>query len=127
MSEAREEFKAGQTDGISIALGYFAVSFALGIAMANAGIHAFQGFVMSFLNLASAGEYAATQVIAADGSYFQIAVITLIANARYLLMSCAPSSHVIAARTGVFNSPIANGKPLTSSTISSRFPPSFFG
>jgi len=91
MTDARTEFKAGQTDGISIALGYFAVSFALGIAMGNAGIHAFQGFVMSFLNLASAGEYAATQVIAADGSYFQLAVMTLIANARYLLMSCALS------------------------------------
>lgn len=89
MAEHTEEFKAGQKDGITIALGYLAVSFALGIAMAGAGINALQGFVMSFLNLASAGEYAATQVIAANGSYLQMAVITLIANARYLLMSCA--------------------------------------
>jgi 4-azaleucine resistance transporter AzlC len=91
MTFSKEEFQAGQTDGISIALGYFAVSFALGIAMANAGINALQGFVMSFLNLASAGEYAATQVISSNGSYFQMALITLIANARYLLMSCALS------------------------------------
>lgn len=89
MKFSKEEFKAGQKDGITIALGYFAVSFALGIAMANAGISALQGFVMSFLNLASAGEYAGTQVVAAGGSYLQMAVITLIANARYLLMSCA--------------------------------------
>lgn len=89
MTNTSSEFHAGQKDGLTIALGYFAVSFALGIAMANAGINAFQGFVMSFLNIASAGEYAATQVIANQGSYLQIAGITLIANARYLLMSCA--------------------------------------
>jgi 4-azaleucine resistance transporter AzlC len=91
MTFSKAEFQAGQKHGIPIALGYLAVSFALGIAMANAGINALQGFVMSFLNLASAGEYAATQVIATNGSYLQMAVITLIANARYLLMSCAIS------------------------------------
>lgn len=89
MAFSKAEFKQGQLDGVSIALGYFAVSFALGIAMANAGIDALQGFVMSFLNLASAGEYAGVQVIATGGSYLQMALFTLIANARYLLMSCA--------------------------------------
>lgn len=78
-------------DGMPVALGYFAVSFALGIAMKNAGMTAFQGFLMSLLNLASAGEYAGVQVIASDGSLFQMALITFIANARYLLMSCSLS------------------------------------
>ena len=41
----------------------------------------------SFLNNASAGEYAAFTVIAADASYLEMALITLVANARYLLMS----------------------------------------
>jgi predicted branched-subunit amino acid permease len=89
MTLTKEGFQAGQKDGITIAAGYFAVSFALGIAMANAGIGALPGFIMSFLNIASAGEYAATEVIAENGSYLQMALITLIANARYLLMSCA--------------------------------------
>ena len=52
---------------------------------------AFQGFLASFLNNASAGEYAAFTMIASDATYAEVALITLIANARYLLMSCALS------------------------------------
>lgn len=63
----------------------------LGIAARNAGLNAFQGFLVSLLNNASAGEYAGFTTIAADASYLEIAVVTLIANARYLLMSCSLS------------------------------------
>lgn len=76
-------------DGVPIALGYFAVSFSLGIAARNAGLTPLQGFFASLLNNASAGEYAAFTLIAANATLFQVALITLIANARYLLMSCA--------------------------------------
>ena len=86
-----QKLKTGMHDGMPVALGYFAVSFALGIAMKNAGMTAFQGFLMSLLNLASAGEYAGVQVISSAGSLFQMALITFIANARYLLMSCSLS------------------------------------
>ena len=48
-----------------------------------------QGFLASLLNNASAGEYAAFTLIAAQATYLEVAIITLIANARYLLMSCA--------------------------------------
>lgn len=72
-----------------IALGYFAVSFSLGIAARKAGFTPLQGFLASLLNNASAGEYAAFALVMSGASYFQVAVITLIANARYLLMSCA--------------------------------------
>lgn len=89
--EFEKNFKAGIKDSIPIALGYFAVSFSLGIAARNAGLSALQGFLLSFFNNASAGEYAAITTIAADASYFEIAIITLIANARYLLMSCSLS------------------------------------
>lgn len=82
-------FQEGIKDAIPIGLGYFAVAFSLGIAARNAGMNAFQGFLLSFLNNASAGEYAGITVIAANASYIEIAVVTLIANARYLLMSCA--------------------------------------
>lgn len=82
-------FQEGMKDAIPIGLGYFAVAFSLGIAARNAGMNAVQGFLLSFLNNASAGEYAGITVIAANASYIEIAVVTLIANARYLLMSCA--------------------------------------
>lgn len=87
----RYAFKSGVIDGFPIGLGYFAVSFSLGIAAKNAGLTPFQGFIASLLCNASAGEYAGFTTIAAAASYIEIAVITLIANARYLLMSCAMS------------------------------------
>ena len=81
----------GMRDGIPIGLGYFAVAFSLGIAARSAGINVIQGFVMSFLNNASAGEYAGIAAIRAGAPYLEIAVLILITNARYLLMSCALS------------------------------------
>lgn len=90
----REVFKKGIHDGIPIALGYFAVSFSLGIAAHNAGLTALQSFFASLLCNASAGEYAGFTVIAAGASYLEMAMITLIANARYLLMSCALSQRI---------------------------------
>ena len=82
-------FCDGMRDGFPIALGYFAVAFSLGIAARHAGFTPMQGFWASLLNNASAGEYAAFTLIAAKATYWEVAVITLIANARYLLMSCA--------------------------------------
>ncbi|MBP3389350.1 MAG: AzlC family ABC transporter permease [Clostridia bacterium] len=87
-------FAAGIRDGIPIGLGYFAVAFSLGIAARDAGLSAFEGFFASLLNLASAGEYAAFTLIAADAAYVEVALITLVTNARYLLMSCALSQRL---------------------------------
>jgi len=87
-------FFRGTRDGIPIALGYFAVAFALGIAAKKTGMSAVQAGAMSALMLASAGQYAAITVIAAGGGYVQMAVTTLIVNLRYLLMSCALSQKV---------------------------------
>ncbi|MCI9346981.1 MAG: AzlC family ABC transporter permease [Lachnospiraceae bacterium] len=78
-------------DGSPIALGYFAVAFTLGIAARNAGLSAIQALIASALNNASAGEYAGFALIAAGSSYLEMAVMTLVVNARYLLMSCALS------------------------------------
>lgn len=86
---SRKVFCDGMRDGFPISLGYFAVAFSLGIAARNAGLTPVQGFLASILNNASAGEYAAFTLIAAKATYWEVAVITLIANARYLLMSCA--------------------------------------
>lgn len=73
-------------DGIPIALGYLVVSFTLGIAAHNVGLSALQSFLMSFFNMASAGEYAAFTVISADAPYWEMALITFVANIRYSLM-----------------------------------------
>lgn len=90
----RKWFLKGIRDGVPIALGYFAVAFALGIAGKKAGMSAPQAGAMSILMLASAGQYAAITVIAAGGGYIQMAVTTLIVNLRYLLMACALSQKV---------------------------------
>lgn len=83
--------REGVRDGIPIGAGYFVVAFSLGIAARNAGLTPWEGFVASLLNNASAGEYAAFTLMAAQASYLELAVVTLIANARYLLMSTALS------------------------------------
>ena len=58
-SFSRQVLVNGIRDGIPIGLGYFAVSFSLGIAARKAGLSPFQGFLASLFNNASAGEYAA--------------------------------------------------------------------
>ncbi len=89
--ENRLCFQKGLQHGIPIGLGYLAVSFTLGIAAKNAGMTAFQATITSLLVNASAGQAAGFTVIAAQGSYLEMAVMILVANARYLLMSCSLS------------------------------------
>ncbi|HCI74147.1 MAG TPA: branched-chain amino acid ABC transporter permease [Lachnospiraceae bacterium] len=84
-------FREGIRDGIPIGLGYFAVAFALGVAAKDAGLNPLQGFFASILCLASAGEYAGFTVIASSAPLIEMALITLVINARYLLMSTAIS------------------------------------
>lgn len=90
-TSVRSTFFRGMRDGIPIGLGYFAVSFSLGIVARNIGLNAIQGFFLSFLNLASAGEYAGLSAMKDNSSYVELAILILIANARYILMSCALS------------------------------------
>ena len=85
------ELVEGLRDGLPIGLGYLAVAFSLGIAAREAGLTAAQGFIASMLSVASAGEYAGFTLIAAQASYAEIALGTLVTNARYLLMSTALS------------------------------------
>ena len=84
-------FLSGMRDGLPIGLGYFAVAFSLGIAAKDAGLSAFQGFLASLLTNASAGEHVVFNLIRVSAPYIEVALITLITNARYLLMGCALS------------------------------------
>ena len=88
--------------GIPIALGYFAVSFSLGIMAKKVGLNPLQGFISSLLNHASAGEYAEFTVIAANAPYFEMVLAILITNARYLLMSCSLSQK-LSSSTSLFH------------------------
>ena len=98
--ENKSWFLRGMRDGVPIMLGYAAVAFTLGIAARNAGLTAFQAFLASLLNNASAGEKAGFTVIQAQEGYLVMALMILIANARYLLMSCALSQK-ISSETGL--------------------------
>lgn len=84
-------FRKGLRDGMPIAAGYLAVAFALGISAKNAGLSALQAMLASLLLNASAGEFIGFTLIAAGASYLEVALMTAVANARYLLMSCALS------------------------------------
>ena len=57
-NEGKVWFLQGMKHGIPIGLGYFAVSFTLGIASKKAGLSAFQAAVMSSAMMASAGQFA---------------------------------------------------------------------
>lgn len=92
--ENKSAFRIGLKNGIPIGLGYLAVSFSLGIAAKTAGLTPLQGFVVSLLCMASAGEYVGFLSIAAGAAYIEIAIATLVANARYLLMSTAMSQRM---------------------------------
>ena len=91
MTENKSVFAKGFRDGIPISLGYFAVAFSLGIAARSVGFTAFQALLMSLFNNASAGEFAAFTLVGAGAGYLEVALMTLVTNARYLLMSCALS------------------------------------
>lgn len=92
--ENKKAFFDGLRNGVPIGLGYLAVSFSLGITAKNAGLSAFQSMLASFLCSASAGEYAAFTLIASSASYIEMALVTFIVNARYMLMSCAMSQRM---------------------------------
>lgn len=87
----RKQFFRGVRTGIPIALGYLAVGFTLGITAKNAGLTAFQSGLTSLLVSASAGQYAAFTMMAAQSGYLEIAIMEAVTNARYILMSCALS------------------------------------
>lgn len=94
MLSRKTMFLRGLHDGFPIALGYFAVSFALGIQATDAGLAPWQATLMSFLNVTSAGEAAAITLLGVGTTYMEIAFTQFVINIRYLLMSCALSQRL---------------------------------
>ena len=89
MNDNLSNFKKGVIDGISVALGYFAVSFTIGISASNIGMKWYQSALMSALNYTSAGEAAALSIMKDGGSVWELMASTVVINLRYLLMSAA--------------------------------------
>ena len=84
-------FARGLRDGIPICMGYFAVSFALGITARGIGMTALQAGLMSLGMVASAGEYAAIVLIGSGAGVFEMITTCIVVNLRYFLMSCSLS------------------------------------
>lgn len=91
MKTKKDWYVQGVGDGIPIGLGYFAVSFSLGIGAKKVGLTAFQAALMSLTNLTSAGQFAALGIISAGSPYIEMAASQLVINLRYCLMSFALS------------------------------------
>ncbi len=89
MSDNLVNYRRGMVDGISVALGYAAVSFTLGIRASSLGLKWYQSALMSALNYTSAGQAAALDIMAEHGSVWVLLLSTLVINLRYLLMSAA--------------------------------------
>ena len=94
MAGNRQNIIHGLRDGIPIAMGYFAVTFSLGIIAARAGLTAPLGFLSSFFTRASAGEYGTYTLVAVQAAYVEVIAMCLVANLRYMLMSAALSQKI---------------------------------
>ena len=79
-------FRKGILQGIPIALGYLSVSFGFGIMAVRAGLSVSAAVAISITNVTSAGQAAGVGVIAAGGSYLEMALTQLTINFRYALM-----------------------------------------
>ena len=90
----RNEFIQGVRHGSAIGIGYFSVSFTFGIAAVASGLSWWEALVVSMMNLTSAGQFAGITIMAAAGSYMEMAVSQFIINLRYALMSISLSQKV---------------------------------
>ena len=94
MSTNLKEWQKGVKDGIPIALGYMAVSFTFGIIAKQSGLNPFEAVFLSITNFTSAGQFAGLTLIATSAAFLEIALIQLIINSRYFLMSAALSQKI---------------------------------
>lgn len=89
-----EQFVQGIKDGSAIGIGYLSVSFTFGLAAVSSGLSWWEALLTSMMNLTSAGQFAGITVMAAAGSYIEMAVSQLVINLRYALMSISLSQKV---------------------------------
>lgn len=84
-------FKKGLLSGLPICIGYFSVSFAFGIFAIQNGFSVLEAVLVSLTNVTSAGQLAGVPIIAAGGTFVELAATQLVINSRYALMSISLS------------------------------------
>ena len=89
----RKEYMEGFRNGIPIALGYYFVSFTFGIVGSKNGLSWWETVLISMTNLTSAGQFAGVLIIAAQGSYLEMAISQFVINLRYSLMGISLSQN----------------------------------
>lgn len=82
-----KDYQNGLHDGVAVALGYFAVSFAFGMEAVTKGLGILQAMLISLTNVTSAGQFSGLGIIAAGGMFIELALTQLVINLRYCLMS----------------------------------------
>lgn len=87
----RNELLEGIQGGLPICFGYVSVAFAFGMMAKSNGLPTWVAVFISMSNVTSAGQLAGLNLIVASGTYFEIAMTTLIINLRYSLMSLSLS------------------------------------
>lgn len=90
----KNDFWKGIRDGFPIFLGYFFVSFGVGIFAVKSGLASWVAVVISATNLTSAGQVAGIGVIAAGGTYLEIVLTQALINCRYSLMALTLSQNL---------------------------------
>lgn len=97
----KEDFFRGIRLGLPIGMGYFSVSFAFGMMAVSNGLSPLLALIISMTNLTSAGQVAGVQLIAAGGTYLEMALTMLMINARYFLMSLSLSQKMSRHLSGI--------------------------
>lgn len=92
--EGMKELLQGIKDGAAIGIGYLSVSFTFGLTAVAGGLTWWEALLISMTNLTSAGQFAGITIIAAAGTYMEMAVSQLVINLRYALMSISLSQKV---------------------------------
>ncbi|MCI9525465.1 MAG: AzlC family ABC transporter permease [Lachnospiraceae bacterium] len=89
-----KQFIQGVKDGGAIGIGYLSVSFTFGLEAASSGLLWWEALLVSMMNLTSAGQFAGITIMAAAGTYIEMALSQFVINLRYALMSISLSQKV---------------------------------
>jgi predicted branched-subunit amino acid permease len=94
MNGGSREWRRGLHDGVGIALGYFTISLAFGMACVRGGVTPLVATIISLTNLSSSGQFAGVTIATQVGSLAEIGLTVLLINARYVLMSFSLSQRL---------------------------------
>lgn len=102
-------YQEGCKDGIPIALGYLSVSFTFGMLCVSSGVDVLTAFMISLLNLTSAGQFSGLQLMLVQASLAEVALSQFIINIRYALMSLSLSQKIESKTSGLHRMGMAFG------------------